>query len=394
MIRTIVVDDEAPAILKMKNLMLPYEDYQVVGEYTNPRQALADLEQTRPQVAFLDVAMPGVNGMDLALAIQQKMGGDVQIVFVSAYDEYALTAFEVRATDYLLKPVSRSRFAQTIDRLNSLLAMRNAVSCAQDAPRSPVDGALICAQDAPRGPIDGALMIRAFGKLEIVRGDTAYGSWRMAKVRELFAFFVHNRGQRVYRDAILETLWSHLDAEHALASMNTCNYYLRKHLEESGTGISLKYSASYYTLDTAGALCDADLLSEAARKAGDLNPSNLEELTAAANLYRGPYFEDVKCAWADLERKRSLSDYLRLRTHLAAYHLDAGDADEAERNAILALDGNQLSADAWRILLGAYHLRGDPAGYQQMRGKMVAAYRQILHADPPPELLAPEGIKA
>jgi two-component SAPR family response regulator len=126
MIRTILVDDEAPALLKLKNLLLPYAEYTLCGEYTDANEALADLDRTRPQVAFLDVAMPSMNGMDLALAIQQRMGSLVQIVFVSAYDEYALTAFEVHATDYLLKPVTRARFKQTIERLNAFLAMQSA----------------------------------------------------------------------------------------------------------------------------------------------------------------------------------------------------------------------------------------------------------------------------
>jgi len=369
MIRTILVDDEAPALLKLKNLLLPYADYALCGEYTDANEALADLDRTQPQVAFLDVAMPSMNGMDLALAIQQRMGGMVQIVFVSAYDEYALTAFEVHATDYLLKPVTRARFKQTIERLNAFIAM-------QSASMAP----------AARAPARDTVVIHAFGKLEIARGDRYYGSWRTAKVRELFAFFVHNRGQRVYRDTILEMLWGHMDAEHALPSMNTCNYYLRKHLEESGTGISLNYSASYYTLDSGGALCDVDLFCDAVALSRHITPATLGDVTTGAALYRGTYFEDVKCEWADLDRKRFASDYTLLRTALAAYYCGAGNAVEAEANAIAALDENPLSADAWNALLAVQSLKGDPAGRQTILDKMAATYRKLLGTDPPAEL--------
>jgi two-component SAPR family response regulator len=371
MIRTILVDDEAPALLKLKNLLLPYAEYTLCGEYTDANEALMELDKTRPQVAFLDVAMPSMNGMDLALAIQQRMGGMIQIVFVSAYDEYALTAFEVHATDYLLKPVTRARFKQTIERLNAFLAMQSASMAA-----------------LPQAPAQDAALIRTFGKLEIARGERRFGSWRTAKVRELFAFFVHNRGQRVYRETILETLWGHMDADHALSSMNTCNYYLRKHLEETGTGIALTYSSSYYTLQLDGALCDADLFHDAVALSRHITPANLGDVASGATLYRGEYFEDVKCEWADLDRKRFSSDYTLLRTALTGYYLNTGNLVEAESNAIAALDENQLNADAWKALMAVQFLKDDPAARQAALDKMVATYRKLLNADPPAELMS------
>jgi two-component SAPR family response regulator len=179
-----------------------------------------------------------------------------------------------------------------------------------------------------------------------------------------------------------------MDADHALSSMNTCNYYLRKHLEESGTGIALTYSSSYYTLQMDGALCDADLFRDAVALSRHITPANLGDVAAGADLYRGTYFEDVKCEWADLDRKRFSSDYTLLRTALAGYFMNTGNFIEAEVSAIAALDENQLSADAWKALLAVQSLKGDPAGRQATLDKMVATYRKLLNADPPAELLS------
>ena len=110
-------------------------------------------------------------------------------------------------------------------------------------------------------------------------------------------------------------------------------------------------------------------------------------LPTGASLYRGTYFEDVKCEWADLDRKRFSSDYTLLRTALASYYCGAGNAVEAEAHAIAALDENPLSADAWSALLAVQSLKGDPAGRQMILDKMTATYRKLRDADPPADLM-------
>lgn len=370
MIRTILVDDEQPALLKMKSLLLPYGEFQVVGAYTDPREALGKLEESRPHVAFLDIAMPEFSGIDLATAIQHKLGYPVQIVFVSAYDEYALTAFEVNATDYLLKPVNRSRFRQTVDRLNDILKITQ-------QPVTPARS--VQAEQPPQR------LVRLFGKLEITQGERGFGSWRTAKVRELFAFFLHNRGQSIYRETILETLWGHMDTEHALASMNTCNYYLRRQLEESGSGIALSYASSYYSIDLNGAVCDADLF-ENALALSPLTADNLPTALEASALYRGPYFEDVKGPWAQVERERFAANCAALRAAIAQYYLTQGEWVEAEAYALRALEANALQPQAWKALLRARKAKGDHAGFQQSREKLLHTYQKQFGLPLPQDL--------
>ena len=136
------------------------------------------------------------------------------MVFVTAHDQYALDAFDVWATDYLLKPASRSRFDQTIKRLDSLL--KEYIDT--DSETTPTN--------------EGRTMVRLFGKLEI-SGAKNNGNWRTAKVRELFAFFLHNRNRSIYRDTLLEALWEGMSPAHALSNLNTTNYYLRRQLEKA-----------------------------------------------------------------------------------------------------------------------------------------------------------------
>jgi two-component system LytT family response regulator len=109
-----IVDDEPLAREGLRLLLAEHPDIQVVGEAGNAGDALELVEQVDPDLVFLDVQMPGTNGLDLAAALPD--GCTPAIVFVTAYDEFALKAFEVHALDYLLKPISEHRLAEAIRR--------------------------------------------------------------------------------------------------------------------------------------------------------------------------------------------------------------------------------------------------------------------------------------
>lgn len=363
MIKTIIIDDEKPALAKLQSLIKPYSNYVVCGEFTDAFEALSKIQELSPQVAFIDIAMPGMNGMELAAAINKKMDQKVHIVFVTAHEQYALPAFDLWATDYLLKPVSRSRFEQTIMRLNALIG--------ESAPQTA------------SVPQDERTMVRLFGKLEVTRPGQKIDGWRTAKVRELFAFFLHNRNRSIFKDTLLETLWEDMSPSQALANLNTCNYYLRRHLEKSDSGIKLLYDAGYYSIDLGAAICDVDEFEKAEGLANALNESNLEYVLSGAALYRGRYFEDVKCTWADLDREHYASRYVRLRTMIADYYLKSGKYDEALEQAKLALDVNRLSTDAWRILHFIYKEKDEPALYKRTRENMKRVYLEYTGKEPP-----------
>jgi two-component system LytT family response regulator len=119
-IRALVVDDEAPARRKLVRLLAQAEGVEVVGEAASGADAVRAIRERRPDVAFLDVRMPGLDGLGVA----REVGPDAVpcIVFVTAFDDHAVQAFEVQALDYLLKPVAPSRFQATLERVREALA--------------------------------------------------------------------------------------------------------------------------------------------------------------------------------------------------------------------------------------------------------------------------------
>jgi len=113
-IRTLLVDDERPARRKMLRFLESAPDFEVVGEAENGAEGIAAVERLRPDVVFLDVQMPKVDGFAVASALTAPLP---EIIFVTAHDKFALKAFEVHALDYLLKPYDQERFQKVLERV-------------------------------------------------------------------------------------------------------------------------------------------------------------------------------------------------------------------------------------------------------------------------------------
>jgi DNA-binding LytR/AlgR family response regulator len=131
-ISALIVDDEAAARSRLRKLLAPYSFELIEGDAHDGLAALEAIQKHRPQVVFLDVQMPGVGGFDLV----QALTPDVLplIVFVTAYDEHALAAFEANAVAYLLKPVNEERLETVVSRLKQLV--RSPAEAAADVTRA------------------------------------------------------------------------------------------------------------------------------------------------------------------------------------------------------------------------------------------------------------------
>lgn len=113
-IRVLLVDDEPLAREKVRTLVKDDQEVVIIGECGNGRDAVEVIQSTRPDLLLLDVQMPGINGFGVLEAIKESYLPHV--IFVTAYDQYAVRAFEVRALDYLLKPFDRERLTAAIER--------------------------------------------------------------------------------------------------------------------------------------------------------------------------------------------------------------------------------------------------------------------------------------
>lgn len=157
-IRAIVVDDEFLARANMRALLDGQGDWILVGEYDSGARALEAIRSDPPEVVFLDIRMPGLDGLQLAEALGEVEPRPV-VVFATAFEEHALEAFAVEAADYLLKPIDQGRFAMTVRRLARRLR-----------PGPLAGGAERSVAVASLATADGAqtLAVRSVGRVRLV----------------------------------------------------------------------------------------------------------------------------------------------------------------------------------------------------------------------------------
>ena len=122
MIRSVLIDDEPPARRKLRRLLASETDISIAGEAGSGAEAIALLNGIKPELAFLDVQLPDCTGFDVVESLASR--DQMQIVFVTAHDDFALRAFDVHAIDYLLKPVEPSRFTQALKRIRQIIERR------------------------------------------------------------------------------------------------------------------------------------------------------------------------------------------------------------------------------------------------------------------------------
>jgi len=122
-LKALVVDDELPARERLMSMVSKFPDFKEIHEATCAEEALAKIEEVHPDVVFLDIQMPGCDGISLAREIMADEEPPL-VVFVTAYDKYAIDAFEVNAIDYVLKPATKERLTTAIDRIKDILGTK------------------------------------------------------------------------------------------------------------------------------------------------------------------------------------------------------------------------------------------------------------------------------
>jgi len=163
-IRALIVDDEALARARIRKLLAGEADLEIIGECANGPEAIAAIQAQGPELVFLDVQMPEVSGFDVLRALPVE--SLPAVIFVTAHDQHAITAFEVHALDYLLKPFKQGRFKEALQRAREACAARQAGAASENL-------LALLAQVQPQGPRERLVRIpvRSGEKVTFVRTE-------------------------------------------------------------------------------------------------------------------------------------------------------------------------------------------------------------------------------
>ncbi|MEO8224819.1 MAG: LytTR family DNA-binding domain-containing protein [Gammaproteobacteria bacterium] len=197
----LIVDDEPPARSRLRQLVTDLEGFHVIGEAGHGEEALSLCQSLRPDVVLLDIRMPGVDGLQVA---SQLAGWEQRpaVIFTTAYDEYAIQAFEAQAVGYLLKPVRRERLQQTLEHA-SRVGRAQLLRLPGSAPRTH-----ICVQ-RPRGlqmlPVEDILCFQADQKYVTAHypGGEALLDEPLKDLEDEFG----DRFLRIHRNALIAVAW-------------------------------------------------------------------------------------------------------------------------------------------------------------------------------------------
>ena len=165
--KVLIVDDEKPARDRLRHILDDDDQYDVVGEAANGHEALAEAARLRPDIVLLDIRMPGMEGIETAHHLN-TMEPAPAVVFTTAYDEYAVDAFEARAIGYVLKPVRRSRLTRALEQATRLVG--NALSEAAADAKLDVQRKHVCAH------AHGELKLIPIGEVTAFVADQKYVS--------------------------------------------------------------------------------------------------------------------------------------------------------------------------------------------------------------------------
>ncbi|RKN80648.1 response regulator [Paenibacillus ginsengarvi] len=358
MFQAIIVEDEKPILELMKVIIGRNANFAIAGAYTNPLEALERLSELRPDVAFLDVEMPKLNGLELAQKII-AISEHTKIVFTTAYKHYAVEAFDVYALDYILKPVTPAAIERVAERLAKPY-------------RSSGSG----------GPNAERAKIQCFGGFEVRSPEGTLIRFPTRKTEELFAYLLCHPRRDISKWQLADLLWPDMTEERISHNLHNTIYRLKKMLKEHGIGMDIHKSSEGYMLDTGHT--DYDVLSyekhPVAFAEGQPDTELGERLIA---LYKGPLLNGKPYLWKVPLEEAYGKQYTFLMRLLLSREMAKGEWNKAEQRLGAYLSLYPLDEEMNGMLIDLYASTGEKEKGIRHYKKFAASYRRELGLEPP-----------
>jgi two-component SAPR family response regulator len=355
-VKAILVDDESLALDFLEHQLNKIDSIKVIDKFNN-----LDIIKNAPllkevDVVFLDIEMPEINGLELAEKILE-MNAEVSIVFVTAFNDYAVQAFELNALDYVLKPISLDRLKKTVERVESK---------ANNRIHKPVIK-------------NNMLQINVSRELSFESNSdkTEFLKWRTTKSQELFLYLLHYRGKTIRKSELIELLWTDFKEDRAYSQLYTAIYHIRKTLNKYSDHFEIKNMGEGYVLSTKNVFID---LVEWEFKINSASPLNIETIDAYEKnmkLYTGVYLQEYDYLWAEAERHRLAQLWLKAAYQMAGYYFKQNNLKKAEEWYVKICTSIPEEEDAHFSLMKLYKQLGFGAEIERQYHNLSNAMEEL-----------------
>ncbi|MCG5102102.1 response regulator [Oceanobacillus alkalisoli] len=359
--RVVCIDDEQLALRYIERQLAKIAEVEVIGSFVNPLEGKEFILREKPDVVFLDIDMTPVNGMEIAEKILEKLP-DVILVFVTAYEAYAVNAFELNATDYIVKPLKFERLELTVNRIKNQL--QNQHKRIITYPQS--------------------LRIKMTPSLAFETEPDVFEPlpWRTAKTQELFIFLLQNHDVVIEKSAIIELLWDDYDLEKAYSLLYTTIYNIRKQIKPYQKHIMLHNHSYGYLLELTQVEIDYVEWSKAIGALPDLTADTVGDYERAMEMYAGTYLANYDYTWLEAERQRYERIWLQASNQIATFYYHNGKVNDAIRWYNYMIDHNPTIEDAHFELMKLHGENGNFAAMMQQYTALHKVWRNYYDAKP------------
>lgn len=364
--RAIVIDDEL-LVAEQIDRMLVHAGVKVLGCCANPHEALGMAKALQPDVLFLDIEMPELSGLEIAERVYaDKL--DIEVVFITAYNQYAIDAFRANALDYLLKPVMEEDLQRSLERVLRRRQHRG----------GPVGSGR---QRRVAASLFGKFALHMDGGLEPVR-------WVTSKCAELLAYMLLQPwGKEVSKWELLEALWPAQNADKAGINLRSTVSRINKTLRDCCSGMALASVRNGYRLDLSdeAPAVDAEELELFVLDAVVPGPVNLAYIEQLVHRCSRPFLQEFDSAWCEPYRKQYRQYLLHLGKKLLLYYEKA----EAEPFKALQLTDLLVEHDPYdeslrEAALKLHHRIGGSqraAAYYEAYAELISTELEALPGD-------------
>lgn len=358
--KAVIVDDEALSIEYLKGLLKKFEDVEILETYLDGEEAFDEIVALAPNLIFLDIMMPQISGLELAESIRERLP-QCNIIFVTGYKEFALEAFEIGVTDYIVKPIKMERLEKLLNNL-------------KDKNTQPT--------------VPNEYMVCSFKYFHFKKDGQEIKNvkWRTAKSKELFVYLMQNRGQVVRKDVLIELLWPDSKVSNAYDNLYGSIYHIRNTLESVGINIEIMNTVHGYELNLNDVKYDVDEWENGIDALEKVEDENLSYCKRIMELYTGDYLLEEPYIWKENEQERLRVLYLDKTRLFINYLMEKNAHTDAILLALHVQEIYPYMDYSYFTLMQLYDKYNDPYNVERQYNKLQAMLEEEFAVFPSEEI--------